>query len=269
MTQRRYAVVLAQPDISEAMLPAVVEVCMNEAGMMRIDATAATKRMKGILLPSADKFTAKRVAEGVNELGIRAGVAPLDAADRFARRWPVVRGGCSRQGLHADPGRKGMRVFPWDRVHAVSVVLYREIHVAPVSQEPYSILTRMTTLTLPADSVRGAVEARSRMLRSSKTIEGEETWILDLFIRDPDLTLRIDARKFDYGYLGDRMHPRCEANFHMFMSHLAEGAREAAFSPLAQQFLGGDLLHDARLTDLKQFDLYNRWLLLAAAAFGA
>ncbi|MHC4955485.1 MAG: hypothetical protein ACYTGZ_16660, partial [Planctomycetota bacterium] len=56
-------------------------------------------------------------------------------------------------------------------------------------------------------------------------------------------------------------------NFHMLVSHLVQGAAEAVRAPAVDRYLGGDLLSDSTITDPKEFDLYNRWLLLAAEAF--
>jgi hypothetical protein len=53
----------------------------------------------------------------------------------------------------------------------------------------------------------------------------------------------------------------------MLVSHLVQGAAEAVRAPAVDRYLGGDLLSDSTITDPKEFDLYNRWLLLAAEAF--
>ncbi len=44
-------------------------------------------------------------------------------------------------------------------------------------------------------------------------------------------------------------------------------ARDAVCAPAVDRLLCRDLLEDLVLTDAKEFDLYNRWLLLADEAF--
>jgi hypothetical protein len=280
MTDHLHAVVLAEPGVPDEQVHAVAGIIAKATGMIAFDARAMVQRARhGVLIGSCEPATAWEVAERVNTLGIRAGAAPIRAAEAHGRRWPVLRGGCAKSGLHADPGHQGMRRYDWSSVRGVSVARYR----LPAEQKlsagggHYESMGKFLagsglfaggllgiSRVLPA--ARDLLRARATMARSDVTLDSTDTFLLDLFLVDPAVTLRIDARRFSYAYLKDRLQERCELNFHILVAQIAAGAPEARFSPTAERFLSGDLLTAEVVADAKEIDLYNRWFLLAGAA---
>jgi len=273
-----HAVVLAEPGVPAEQVQAVTGIIAKATGMIAFDARATVQRARhGVLIGSCEPGIAWEVAERVRALGVRAGVAPVRAAETFGRRWPVLRGGCAKSGLHADPGHQGMRRYDWSSVKAVSVARYRapaEAAGAPGAFERAGRFLAGSALftgglsglfrALPtaADLMRG----RSSIAMGAATLDQADTFLLDLFLLDPAVSLRIDARRFSYAYLKDRMEERCELNFHVLVAQVATGAPRARYSPTVERFLSGDLLEREVVTDAQEIELYNRWFLLAGAA---
>jgi hypothetical protein len=278
MTEHAHAVVLAEPGVPPDQVQAVAGIVAKATGMMAFDARALVQRARhGVLIGSCEPGTAWEVAERVRALGIRAGAAPARAAEAHGRRWPVLRGGCAKSGLHADPGHQGMRRYDWSSVRAVSVARYHAPVEAPTSPGTFERAGRflagsamftggLAGLFRVLPTARDLMRGRSSIASGSATLESTDTFLLDLFLLEPAVTLRIDARRFSYAYLKDRMQERCELNFHVLVAQVATGAPHAHYSPSARRFLEGDLLDGEVVADAKEIDLYNRWFLLAGAA---
>ena len=262
-----HAVVLAQPEVHEDLRAPLAALLAREAGLQAYDAKAEIHRLPGLLLWGSPLPQAQRVAQAVRRLGLDAKTAPTSAYERFHRK-TVHRGGCSKQALHLGGERGGVSRFDWEALRAVSLIRYHAIREARLAPAQDRVTRILLAPVVPLPGLRRMVEARKAMLAKKQRIAEAETYLLDLFLDPPGVALRIDARRFHYGYLQERMSERCEANFHMLVSHIAQGAPNARYSPLALRFLDGDLLDDATTTDLKQLDLMNRWLLLAREAFG-
>lgn len=258
-----YSVVLAEVELGNDLVKPVADAVARVTGALPIDALGRVKRARGVLADNLDRPAASGLVDDVLKLGVKAGMAQRPET---GRRWPVASGGCSKRGLHADPGRQGMRVYPWPSVRVMSLVRYREQQVVTraVGGAHFGAIGFAGVGAL---QINDMARARASMLQSTETVDGAETYLLELFLRDPLVTLRIDARQFHYGYLGDKMGDRFEINFHMLVSHLVQGAESAVRAPTVDRYLGGDLLSGSTITDPKEFDVYNRWLLLAADAF--
>ncbi len=265
------AVVLRQPEVPGEHVGALADALAKVTGMARFDALQRLKRIEGILLDEASADAAKALADAVKRLGIDAGVAPTEAATRYKRRILVRRAECTQGGVRVQVGAE-WRLAPWNTVRAGSLALYREPKIVSRGVAPRRGIGHLlggiaATLGVSYGSfAQEAILARDEILRGKARLGKEETYVLDVFA-DPGLSLRFDARAFHYGYLADRMHERWELNFHALLGDIADRAREAAFSPAVQRFLKGDLLADAAVTDLHDFDLFNRWFLLAVEAF--
>ena len=260
-----WAVVLAESEIPAEMREPVAQALADVVGMVPLDAQGVVRRAQGVLLDNTIEFTARRVAEKINALGLTVGVAERP---EVGRRWPTRSATPTKTGLYASAGDHDRERFDWSSVHALSLVRHQEQktvgrnagHLRPGGALPIGF-------RVAGASVQTMTQARADMFSRGASIAGHESYVLDIFLLDPQLTLRINARQFDYSYLADRMAPRFEVNFHILVSHLLQGAPHAVRSPLLDRFARGDLLEAEMVTDLKEFDLYNRWLLLAAAAF--
>jgi len=266
-----FAVVLREPEVPNEHMGALADALAKVTGMARIDALQSVKRVEGIVLDGVAADVAKPLAESVRRLGLDAGVAPLEAVTRYRRRLLLQGAECLKAGFRLKTGPDRWQVARWGSIRAGSLTLYQQPKEVrrPEGRRPRLMAKLAVGLaSFGVLSLTGAARL-NRMISARGTtrrLAGEETYILDLFV-EPGVTLRLNARDLRYSYLGERMADRWEKNFHTFVADVADGATEAALAPAVDRFLKGESIDDTTLTDLHDFDLFNRWFLLAVAAF--
>ncbi|MHC4339040.1 MAG: hypothetical protein ACYSX0_02330 [Planctomycetota bacterium] len=269
-----FAVVLRERHLEGKKVAMVARAVAGITKGQPFDIAHALRHMPGFVVTGVDRETASRVEQAMVPLGIEAAAVPSAALAVFEQIRTIHSGGTEETGFRADLSYREEVSVPWESIRAGSLVRYRQQR-APRAITKSSTAARFLVSAIPSfgfvppalPGSRAAHEARESLISGSGRIETEETYLFDLFVESPGCTLRIDARGFNYASLGERMQPHCEVNFHSLVTDLVKGARTALFAPPVEHFLNGDKLSGFRVGHLKEFDLYNRWFLLAATGF--
>ncbi|MHC4469697.1 MAG: hypothetical protein ACYS99_01925 [Planctomycetota bacterium] len=77
------------------------------------------------------------------------------------------------------------------------------------------------------------------------------------------LRLRIDAREFNYDYLGDRMLSSSRENVRLLIGDIQKRAPHARFTERTEKLVSGSATAEFRFRSLVAFETYNRWVLQA------
>ena len=279
-----FAVVLAEPQAEvQATISALADVLVRTMGVAKPDATRTVRQAHGILLSDVDMETARRVCGAIHACGQKAAYIDAAALASMGRPREIHMAGCDARRFWAQIGLTGKQEFAWPDVRLLSLVLYHEpdrlIVRPPAAARRTRFGTGLRARPLAAFGVLGGaalagIVERARQARAHMAQDlrhrgaGEHMYVADIFISQPRMVLRITNKRFNYSYLGDRLEGVSELNFHCLLADIALWAKVVVFSPLAQRFLQGDLLRDSVVSDLSDFDKYNRWLHFSAAAFG-
>lgn len=275
-----YAVILSESNMADKeTIRTLADVLTRTMGMVKFDAVRTVKQAHGILLSNLDAETAQRVAVAIEARGQKAGFADAGAVESFGRPRVIHSGRCDEKAFQAQISHSATTDFPWSALHMVSIVLHHEPDRSIKITRPEAVGRRYFRTMFRMQLAFGVIGAElldrplgiRDSIREKMTLKikrgGEKTYIADIFISKLPMALRIKSNSFNYSYLGDRLETRSELNFHSLIGDIAQWGKNVCFSPMARRFLEGDLLLDCVVSDLHEFDAYNRWLSLAAAAF--
>jgi hypothetical protein len=99
-----------------------------------------------------------------------------------------------------------------------------------------------------------------------KTVEESDlVFYADLILKDPVERLRVDARAFDYSFLGARKDFNTTGNFRILLSVLAEAAPRALLNRGCRYLREGKPVREMGYEGLEDLDREERWLLTLAA----
>jgi hypothetical protein len=212
----RVAVFAAPDDPRE--LARVLELCL---GMHATDALFHARSAPGVLAIPLDRPLAERVTAGIVSLGVQAAaVAEADLPD-FSRAAVVHHARCLETGLEIV-----------------------ELHGVEAALVPWSDVELLSIGQVPQETARHYLAAESVTVRAARrtgptTVQtplppGPEAWVL---CARPSRIFRIDHKRMNYEYLGDRKSESATANFRLFIDDVVSHARGAYLTPSTRAYL--------------------------------
>ncbi len=274
-----FAVLLANPVIEDTeTIQQVTEALATATDMIAYDATRLAKNAQGLLIENISEFKARKIVSELASRGIQAGAADAAPLGSEHKPRPIREIAVSNDHLSVQLGYTGMDTIPWQRVDMLSICLHWELPVKVVPsagkrvRSPFMSIGAGLLAFGPIGGAFAAVKAFRPASGAKKATvmpaEGEQ-YVVDIFLREPTEILRMKSNACCYGYLGERLQNNANANMKQVVHDIAGVAEEmnVIFSPMAQQFIEGDTLADAKLENLHLFDRYNRWVFLALLAF--
>jgi hypothetical protein len=197
------------------------EVLTRVLGLHPTDALLHARYAPGLFPDLLTAETARRLAESISAMGVLAAVIPDTEVPDLDEGEIVHHLRCAAHGLEVlELHGRTEHVIPWTSVELISV------GQVPLETTRHFASSDMNTV-------------RSGRRTSPSTVEtslspGPEAWII---CANPSRALRIDHKRMNYEYLGERKSDSATANFRLFLEDLVARAGHAYRTPATRAFL--------------------------------
>jgi hypothetical protein len=191
-------------------------------GMLAADALVHARTAPGVLAIPLTREQAEQVACGIAAIGIQAAVVTIDELPPFDHTVEVVH--------HVQCLEDGLKVIELHGRESV-LIAWSEIDLISVGQ-------------VPQESARHDISGQTVAVRAARRTgpspmktplaPGPEVWIL---LRGSSRWLRIDHKRMNYEYLGDRKTDSATSNFRLLLDDIITRARHAYLTPATRAFL--------------------------------
>lgn len=230
--------VFGMPDDPDSL----ADVLEDVLGLHATDARVHARAAPGVLGEPLDRETADRLASAIGETGVQAEV--LSASDIPSLAEPVVahHARCLDVGLEvSEMHGRAASLLAWNRLDLLSV------GQIPQETERYQIDANTT-------SISSARRAGGRGSVKKALPPGPEAWII---AGNPFRAYRIDHKRMNYEYLGDRKTDSATSNFRMFCDDLVAHARLAYLTPATRAWLEHGSVEDYSFTVGEALERYT------------
>jgi hypothetical protein len=208
-------IVYAAPDEAEEL----GDVLESVLGLHATDALIVARTAPGPLGDELTRDVADRLASEISQIGVRADVMPASEVPEF-RNIVVVHharcldGGLDVLGLNAEE----KMLIAWSDIDLISV--------GQVPQE--------TSRHYPMREMVTAARRTSPGPTDMLLTPGPCAWFV---CRNPTSELRVDHKRMNYEYLGQRKTFSATANFRLFLDDVIARARAAYLTPSTRDYL--------------------------------
>lgn len=216
--QAFHVVVFAAPeDLHE-----LAQVLHDVLGMHPTDAIIHARLMPGILSDRLSRLQADRLAAAIDQLGLHAESISADEIPELDHGEAVHHVKCLETGLEIIDLRGALEArVPWDEIELICV------GIVPQETARHYATNEMATLS--------AARRTTHLALDVPLPEGPELWIIR---RSPLRAFRVDHRRMNYEYLGDRKTDSATVNFRSFLDDLLQNTPHAYVTPSTRAYLG-------------------------------
>jgi hypothetical protein len=217
------------------------DVLQSVLGMHPIDAMIQARTAPGILAIPLDRDKAEQLAQATRAIGLPTEVVS-DADLESLEHAPVIHhvrcieGGFDILELHGHEAA----LVPWDDILLLSVG------------------------QVPLETARHSPEAQTTSVKAGRWVgpssmetplpPGPEAYIV---CRRPFRAFRIDHKRMNYEYLGERKTDSATANFRLFFDDVVSRARQAALTPAARAYLENHSVDEYSFTSPSELQRYT------------
>jgi hypothetical protein len=243
-------VVFAAPDEPEDL----GQILERSLGMHATDALVLARTAPGVLAIPLSRAQADEIASGIAAIGVQAAVITIDELPPFDHAVEVLH--------HVQCLDEGLRII--------------ELHGREATLIPWSGIDLISAGQVPQESARHDISGQTAAVRAARRTgpspmktplsPGPEVWIL---LRSPARWLRIDHKRMNYEYLGDRKTDSATSNFRLFLDDLVARAREAYVTPATRAFLTHGSVADYSFTTVEDLQRATHLHLLIHRRAGA
>jgi type II secretory ATPase GspE/PulE/Tfp pilus assembly ATPase PilB-like protein len=209
-------IIFAAPDDPYALR----EVLVNALAMHPTDAMIRAHAAPGILPDQLTEEEAARWVATIAQSGVHAEAIPAAEVPDFGHTEAVHHARCLDEGLEViEIHGEEEQLIPWPEVALLSV-----------GQVPQEVSRRYVMQTTTLTAARRTLPPPLDVAMPS----GPELWVVCM---DPVRGFRVDHKRLNYEYLGDRMTDSSTRNFRVFLEDLAGRAASAYRTPATRAFL--------------------------------
>src|SRR6185369_9886305 len=210
--------VFAAPDEADDLSRVLSDVL----GFHPTDAAIHARGMPGLLPDSLPRAKGERLAAAINGLGLHAECIPAEEIPELDHGQAVHHLRCLESGLEVV-GTNGERetVVPWQDIDVICV------GVVPQEAAKHYLTGEMATLSAARRTTHLALEL--------SLPEGPELWIV---CSRPFRVLRVDHKRMNYEYLGERKTDSATVNFPLFLADVLQRIPHVYLTPSTRAFLG-------------------------------
>ena len=190
-------------------------------GLHATDALVLARTVPGALADELSRETAERLAGEISQIGVRAEAVPAADVPEFLNIVVVHHARCLETGLEVlGLNAEEKMLIAWDDIELISV--------GQVPQEPARryVTGEMTAISAARRTSLGPTD----MLLTP----GPSAWFV---CKNPECELRIDHKRMNYEYLGNRKTFSATANFRLFLDDVIAKARQAYLTPSTRDYL--------------------------------
>ena len=214
---------LMQHDATPLDAGVVEEVFSEVDGFVGADGVGHARRSRGVLVSGLSKEAAKAIQSGLLERGV--------VVERTKDAWLAVprSASCRRAAVEAE----GLRIFD----------MYGRDNLVPFER----VLALVCGVVVEGGVERTKDARAVRHGRYGIEVEDAEygmverdNLVLEIVTGDPVRRYRIEADRFDYGYLADRKRPSSTENLGVFAGDLVTARPEVATGRGVQRLLAGE-----------------------------
>ncbi|MBI3863255.1 MAG: hypothetical protein HY290_15295 [Planctomycetia bacterium] len=212
-----HVVVFAVPGDPHELAQVLVEVL----GMHPTDAIVHARSAPGILPDRLTRERAEQLASAIQRIGVRADVATAGEIPDFHHGEIVHHGNCTDAGLVIIEEHGDLETcVPWNEIELICV------GVVPQEAGRHYPTGEMSVLSAARRSPHAPLEIPATA--------GPELWFIR---RSPFRAFRIDHKRMNYEYLGERKSDSATVNFQSFLDDLLRHAPDAYVTPSTRAFL--------------------------------
>jgi hypothetical protein len=212
-------------------------------GMHPTDAIILARSAPGILPDRLPRDQAERLAAAIRKIGISAEVAAADEIPEFEQGEIVHHCKVAESGLEIIESHGAVETcVPWDELELICV------GVVPQEAARHYPTGEMSVLSAARRSPHAPLETSHSA--------GPQLWFIR---RDPFWAFRIDHKRMNYEYLGERKTDSATVNFRLFLHDLLEHAPHAGVTPSTRAFLEHGAERQYRFDSTDQLRLYTQF----------
>lgn len=197
------------------------QVLTGVLGTHPTDALIHARHAPGILPDRLSREQSDQLAAAVSKLGLHAESISADEIPELDHGEAVHHVRCVESGLEIV-GLDGARddQVPWDEIELICV------GVVPQEMTKHYTTGEMATLSAARRTTHLALEL--------PLPEGPELWIVR---RTPFRAYRVDHKRMNYEYLGDRKTDSATVNFRLFLADLLQRAEHSYVTPSTRAYV--------------------------------
>lgn len=212
-----HVVIFAAPDDPHDL----ADVLARVLGIHHTDAMIHSRLVPGILPDRLSRDEAARLVAAVNELGLHAESVAAVEVPNFGHGEMVHHVQCPEAGLEIFGLGGGLECcVPWNEIELVCV------GVIPQEKTKHYLTNEMATLSAARRTSHAPLEVTLPA--------GPELWFIR---RGPFHAYRVDHKRMNYEYLGERKTDSATVNFHLFLEDLLRKVPHAYVTPSTRAFL--------------------------------
>jgi hypothetical protein len=221
--------------------PSVVRDLMaSVTGIHPTDAMQWVARAPGVWPQPLSKDEAKRLLDGLYDLGVPAEARRADLFPKLSPPRTLHVGACLEDGFRVG-GLRGEPTHwvPWDKVEVIAAGRVEVPDEFRDVRPPGWISSATTGLR----AMLGRPQMSARRRRATR-ISHEPRGEVILVRHDPMIAFRVIENQMNYAYLGDRIQPSAVENFPIFLKDLCDRATHAYVTPSTEALLAGGPIED-------------------------
>lgn len=212
-----YVVVFALPGDPQELAQVLIDVL----GMHPTDALVHARSAPGVLPDRLSRDRAEQLAAAIQKIGVRADVATANELPDLDHGEVVHHCVCTFAGLEIIEARGDLETsIPWSEFELICV------GVVPQEAGRHYPTGEMAVLSAARRSPHTPLD--------TPPTAGPELWFVH---RKPFRAYRIDHRRMNYEYLGDRKSDSATVNFQSFLKDLLRYVPQAYVTPSTRAFL--------------------------------
>ncbi len=229
------------------------------------DATRVIKEEFGILVRNLPRDEADSIAAELNSIGASVFVMNMEEFYHPPSERLVSVGECLPECFMERDLYGREKPILWDNITLLNVGRITETHRErfttggqPEGGALGKLVSRASRMTF-GGAIRHYVRHKAEEKPAPQT---EIKQFLDIFTREPqEGHIRIEATRFNYGYLGERVRQSSHENFKLFVEDVCNYARRAFAGRGLHALLGREAETNMDFPSLNSFDDENLWML--------